>query len=64
MKAVQRMLGHSSAQVTLDRYSHLFDDDLETLADNMDARYGAAQVRPKPDSEGVVDLDKKRKKAI
>jgi hypothetical protein len=45
-------------------YSHLFDDDLETLADNMDARYGAAQVRPKPDSEGVVDLDKKRKEAI
>jgi len=31
VKAVQRMLGHSSAQVTLDRYSHLFDDDLEKL---------------------------------
>lgn len=43
-KAVQRMLGHASAQVTLDRYSHLNDDDLEVLADSMDPRYGAAQT--------------------
>jgi integrase len=62
VKAVQRMLGHSSAQITLDRYSHLFDDDLETLADNMDARYGAAQEPPKPDSGDVVDLEEKKKK--
>ena len=47
VKAVQRMLGHSSAQITLDRYTHLFDDDLEELADSMDAGYGAAQVRPR-----------------
>lgn len=45
-------------------YSHLFDDDLETLADNMDARYGAAQESPKPDSGDVVDLEKKRTKEI
>jgi integrase len=56
VKAVQRMLGHSSAQITLDRYTHLFDDDLEELADSMDARYGAAQVRPKHKSGEVVDL--------
>jgi hypothetical protein len=56
------MLGHSSAQVTLDRYSHLFDDDLETLADNMDARYGAAQESPKLDPGDVVDLEEKRKR--
>ncbi len=47
MKAVQRMLGHASAQITLDRYSHLYEDDLEDLADAMDARYRAAQVRPR-----------------
>jgi len=29
----------------------------------MDARYGAAQVRPKPESGEVLDLDEKRKKA-
>jgi len=45
VKAVQRMLGHASAQITLGRYSHLYDDDLEDLADSMDARYGAAQTR-------------------
>ena len=56
VKAVQRMLGHSSAQITLDRYTHLFDDDLESLADSMDARYGAAQVRPNRKSGEVVDL--------
>lgn len=61
VKAVQLMLGHRSAQVTLDRYSHLFNDDLETLADNMDARYGAAQEPPKPESGDVADLEKKRR---
>lgn len=63
VKAVQQMLGHSSAQITLDRYSHLYEDDLEELADSMDARYGAAQVRPKPESGEVLDLEQKRKKA-
>jgi hypothetical protein len=36
-KAVQRMLGHASAAMTLDVYSGLFDDDLGVLADRMDA---------------------------
>jgi integrase len=56
VKAVQRMLGHSSAQITLDRYAHLFEDDLDSLAESMDARYSAAQVRPKRLSDNVVDL--------
>jgi integrase len=56
VKAVQRMLGHSSAQITLDRYTHLFEDDLESLAESMDARYGAAQVRPKRTLERVSGL--------
>ncbi|MGB5380050.1 MAG: tyrosine-type recombinase/integrase [Acidimicrobiia bacterium] len=59
VKAVQRMLGHSSAQITLDRYTHLFEDDLESLAESMDAHYSAAQVRPKRTSEGAVDLHEK-----
>ena len=33
VKVVQRMLGHSSAALTLDRYGHLFDDDLDAVAD-------------------------------
>lgn len=32
VKAVQRMLGHASAAMTLDTYADLFDDDLETVA--------------------------------
>ncbi len=36
LKAVQRMLGHASAAMTLDVYSGLFDDDLDGLADRLD----------------------------
>ena len=32
VKAVQRMLGHASASMTLDVYSDLFDDDLDAVA--------------------------------
>ncbi|SDY51583.1 Site-specific recombinase XerD [Modestobacter sp. DSM 44400] len=41
VKAVQRMLGHASAAMTLDVYSGLFDDDLGGLADRMDAAHDA-----------------------
>jgi integrase len=37
VKAVQRMLGHASAAMTLDVYSGLFDDDLDSVADRLDA---------------------------
>ena len=37
VKAVQRLLGHASAAMTLDVYSGLFDDDLDTVADRLDA---------------------------
>ncbi|MET3510828.1 tyrosine-type recombinase/integrase [Plantibacter flavus] len=33
VKAVQRMLGHASAAMTLDTYADLFDDDLDSVAD-------------------------------
>ena len=37
VKAVQRMLGHASAAMTLDRYADLFDDDLDAVAERLDA---------------------------
>lgn len=37
VKAVQRTLGHKSAAMTLDVYSGLFDDDLDGVADRLDA---------------------------
>jgi integrase len=35
-KAVQRMLGHASAAMTLDTYADLFEDDLDAVSDRMD----------------------------
>ena len=37
VKAVQKMLGQASAAMTLDVYAGLFDDDLDGVADRMDA---------------------------
>jgi integrase len=37
VKAVQRMLGHAKASMTLDVYADLFDDDLDAVADTLDA---------------------------
>ena len=36
MKAIQRMLGHSSAAMTLDRYADLFSEDLDLLISEVD----------------------------
>jgi integrase len=33
VKVVQRLLGHKTAVLTLDRYGHLFPDDLDAVAD-------------------------------
>lgn len=40
VKVVQRMLGHSSAAMTLDVYADLFDDDLTAVADKLDESVG------------------------
>jgi integrase len=37
VKAIQQMLGHASAAMTLDIYADLFDDDLEAVAVALDA---------------------------
>ncbi len=47
VKAVQKALGHSTAVITLDRYSHLYDEDLEALADALDARFGDTVAAPR-----------------
>ena len=36
VKAVQRMLGHAKASMTLDVYADPFDDDLDVVADQLD----------------------------
>ena len=48
VKAVQQMLGHASAAMTLDVYAGLFADDLDAVADRLDrafAKLNADQMR-------------------
>lgn len=40
VKAVQRMLGHKSAKMTLDTYGHLFDTGLDDVASRIDVMLG------------------------
>ena len=42
IKVVQAMLGHESAELTLDLYGHLYADRLDGVADQMDAARMAA----------------------
>ncbi|MBQ1065177.1 MULTISPECIES: site-specific integrase [Micromonospora] len=52
VKAVQRMLGHASAAMTLDVYADLFEDDLDQVADRLDRAAGRAAA----DSVRTVSL--------
>lgn len=57
VKAVQAMLGHSSATLTLDRYGHLFGDELDAVAERLDAaRVPSRKSRGTP---GAQELDKR-----
>lgn len=54
VKAVQKMLGHSSAAMTLDVYADLFDDDLEAVATSLDsaiAKSDVGKMWAKPDMQ-------------
>jgi len=42
VKTIQRMLGHTSAAMTLDVYSDLFDDDLDAVSNALDQAARAA----------------------
>lgn len=44
VKALQRMLGHASAAMTLDTCSDLVDDDLNDVSARLDAAYEKAVV--------------------
>ena len=45
MLALSRMLGHTSAKVTLDTYADLFETDLDAVASTLDLK--CAQSVPK-----------------
>lgn len=46
-KAIQAHLGHSTIQVTMDRYGHLFPDEMDRLAEGLDAAFRAAMSAPR-----------------
>ncbi len=46
VKTIQRMLGHTSAAMTLDVYSDLFDDDLDNVATALDRAAHASATAP------------------
>jgi integrase len=46
VKVLQRMLGHASAALTLDRYGHLLPGQAESVAERLDALARAAEPAP------------------
>lgn len=71
VKAVQKMLGHASAAMTLDVYADLFDDDLDAVATRLDHaavstdvvkmwsnadRLGAAEAPSRSKNPGIPGL--------
>jgi integrase len=44
VKVVQKLLGHKSAVLTLDRYGHLLPDDLDAVADAFDTAADALRT--------------------
>jgi integrase len=46
VKVLQRMLGHASAALTLDRYGHLMPGQAESVAERLDALARAAESAP------------------
>lgn len=57
VKAVQRMLGHASAAMTLDVYADLFDDDLDTVADRLDESVGKMWAGTKKGADATSGTD-------
>ncbi len=45
VKVLQRMLGHASATMTLDRYGHLMPGQSEAVADRLDAHFASSSAR-------------------
>ena len=62
-KAVQRMLGHASAAMTLDVCAGLFGDDLDAVATRLDEAFAARDadyLRTGTADRAVIDLGKRR----
>jgi integrase len=56
VKGVQSMLGHASATLTLDRYGHLFGDELDAVAERIDAARTRAFSRFSRPDRGLAEV--------
>lgn len=54
VKTIQRMLGHTSAAMTLDVYSDLFDDDLDAVSAALDRAAAKAGVAALFDNKALT----------
>ena len=48
VKSVQSMLGHASATLTLDRYGHLYGDELDAVGKRLDEARSADPGQQRP----------------
>lgn len=46
IKVVQKLLGHKTAVLTLDRYGHLYPDDLDAVATAFDSAADGLRTTP------------------
>ncbi|MFI5041852.1 MAG: tyrosine-type recombinase/integrase, partial [Acidimicrobiales bacterium] len=63
-KEMAELMGHSSVQITLDRYSHVMPHMASTIADRLDATYRDAAPTPASAASGAevraIDIDTSR----
>jgi integrase len=55
-KEMAELMGHSSVQITLDRYAHVMPRMRSALAERMDAAYRDVPAVPAPDPPAVVRM--------
>lgn len=62
IKVLQTLLGHKTATLTLDRYGHLYPDELGVIVDALDqaAKSAADALRTEEPHAGVQALAKTR----
>lgn len=61
VKAVQRMLGHASAAMTLDVYADLFNDDLDEVAERLDEAASTALNHTGARSRSITHADNEKR---
>lgn len=54
---VQRQLGHARPSITLDIYGYLFEEDLTSAADRLDAAFAALDTGGQDDADSGDDVD-------